>query len=329
MAEPAPSYGLHEVRPGSPDYAVVVLHGIRQTEQDLRPFAEALARSLPGPRIFIYGYDHTRGLAHNGAVLNNLLGAQLPQGRVDLVGYSMGGLVARLAASQHEDSNVHTVVTLATPNRGSLSNTELTMLGQLGRRALEVLSPILPRSEGVKDLTRARKIMRQRRKSLMNGNDAFVLDGDKRRYVSIPALWYSDDKAEFEFGPSVSMSGVVAGFKLVGLKVKLEAMKKSHDGIVTEASNNLVLDDGNDWAEFHLAKPGASNAPARCHAVLEVCDSHDHMSVVRFDENDPAGLARSEAIVKLIAALLDTLDWRNLKTKHPQFVHARLHPFAV
>jgi len=318
MSKPATNYGLREVRSGSPAHAVVVLHGIRQTEQDMRPFAQAIGKALPGPKIFVHGYDHTRGLTHNGRILHDQLKQELPNGRVDLVGYSMGGLVARLAASEQQTSNVHTVVTVATPNRGSLSNAELTTLGQLGRQAVEIISPLLPRSEGVKDLTRARHIMRKRRRRLMNGNLSFTLDGDERRYVSIPALWYSDDKAGFQFGPSVTMSGVVAALKLVALRVKLEAMTKSHDGIVTERSNNLTLAEGNDWAEFHLAKPGASQAPPLCHAVIDVCDEHDHMSVLG-----------DQAIVELVCALIDTLDWRDLKTQHPELINARFHPFAV
>lgn len=318
MTKAAPGYGLQEVRSGSNTHAVVVLHGIRQIREDMLPLAEAIARILPGPRIFIYGYDHTRGLEHNGEVLDGRLRHVLSDGRVDLVGYSMGGLVARLAASQRQISNVHTVVTLATPNRGSLSNAELTTMGQLGLQVFERLSPLLPRSEGVKDLTQAREIMRDRRRHLMNGDRAFTLDGDGRRYVSIPALWYSDDKTDFEFGPSVTMSGVTAAFKLVALKVKLEAMTKSHDGIVTERSNNLTLTEGNDWAEFHLVRPGLTQAPPLCHAVIEGCDEHDHMSVIR-----------AEAIAELICALIDTLDWRNLKARYPKLIHARLHPFAV
>lgn len=314
MAKPAPIYGLQEVRPGSRAHTVVVLHGIRQTAEDLRPFAQMIAQALPGPRIMVYGYDHTRGLTENGELLDERLRAQLPTGRIDLVGYSMGGLVARLAASEQASSNVHTVVTLATPNRGSLSNAELTTLGQLGRQAFEFLSPMIPRSAGVKDLTRARSIMKYRRQRLMKGDDAFTLDGDQRRYVSIPALWYSEDKADFQFGPSVAMSGVVAGFKLAALKWKLDAMHKSHDGIVTEKSNNLATGEGNDWAEFQLTKTGVSQAPPLCHAVIEVCNDHDHMSVLK-----------DKKIVQLICALVETLDWRDLKSRHPQLIHARLH----
>lgn len=318
MTRPVLSYGLHEIGRSAAPHAVVVLHGIRQTAEAVRPLARTIKRVLAGPRVFIYGYDHTRGLTENGEILDDIIRRELPTGRVDLVGYSMGGLVARLAASEKVVSNVHTVVTLATPNRGSLSNAELTGLGQLGRKGFEVLSPLLPRSAGVKDLTRVRGIMKYRRERLMAGNKGFTLDGDTRRYASIPALWYSVDKASFQFGPSIALSGLVATLNALPLQLRLEAMQKSHDGIVTERSNNLTLTDGNDWAEFHLARPGPSQAPPLCHAVVEVCDQHDHMSILGEEE-----------VARLICALIDTPDWRDLKTQHPELVHARLHPFDV
>jgi hypothetical protein len=84
--------------------------------------------------------------------------------------YSMGGLVARLAATEELPSRIHTVITLATPNRGSVSNAELTTLGQLGRSVFEAISPLAPRTEGVKDLTRAAKIMSSRRNALLQAN---------------------------------------------------------------------------------------------------------------------------------------------------------------
>jgi hypothetical protein len=68
-----------------------------------------------------------------------------------------------------------------------------------------------------------------RRKRLMNGNPASICDGDQRRYVSIPALWYSDDKADFKFGPAITVSGFVGTFKMLPPIGQLEAMKKSHD----------------------------------------------------------------------------------------------------
>jgi len=78
----------------------------------------------------------------------------------------MGGLVARLAATEELPSRIHTVITLATPNRGSVSNA----LGQLGRSVFEAISPLAPRTEGVKDLTRAAKIMSSRRNALLQAN---------------------------------------------------------------------------------------------------------------------------------------------------------------
>lgn len=318
MTRSSPEFGLQEIGRSVAPHAIVVLHGIRQTAEAVRPLARTIKRVLAGSRVFVYGYDHTRGLTENGKILDDIIREEFPTGRVDLVGYSMGGLVARLAASEEAVSSVHTVVTLATPNRGALSNAELTSLGQVGRQGFEMLSPLLPRSAGVKDLTRVRGIMKYRRERLMAGDKSFTLDGDSRRYVSIPALWYSIDKANFQFGPSIAMSGLVAALNALPLQFRLEAMQKSHDGIVTERSNNLALAEGNDWAEFHLAKPGPSDAPPLCHAVVEVCDQHDHMSILQEEE-----------VARLICALIDTPDWRHLKAQHPEFVHARLHPFDV
>ena len=106
----------------------------------------------------------------NGKDLALAISRDIPVGRVDLVGYSMGGLVARLAATEELPSRIHTVITLATPNRGSVSNAELTTLGQLGRSVFEAISPLAPRTEGVKDLTRAAKIMSSRRNALLQAN---------------------------------------------------------------------------------------------------------------------------------------------------------------
>lgn len=317
MAKPSPSYGLDLVRSGSRTHSVIIIHGIRQTRDDVRPFADMIANGLPGLQVFTYGYDHTRSLLHNGRQLFEVLQTGVPQGRVDLIGYSMGGLVARIAATEAIPSNIHTVVTLATPNRGALSNTELTLLGQVGRQGLELISPIVPRSEGVRNLTTARTIMRSRWRRLIDAG-VQAIDGDRRRYASVPALWYSDDKADFSFGPTPMMSSVVFGFKAIGLKAKLERMEKSHDGIVTERSNNVTTVEGNDWAEFHLVATGQSGAPPLCHAVTEACDQHDHMSIL----TEPT-------VAALICGLIDTDDWRQVKTRHRHLAHARLHPFDI
>src|SRR5580658_7843324 len=134
-------YGLEQLKAGT-GHAVVVLHGIRQTRGDLAPFARMISHESDALNVFVYGYNHTRALECNGRDLAAAISRNIPEGRVDLVGYSMGGLVARLAATEELPSRIHTVVTLATPNRGSVSNAELTTLGQLGRSAFEMISPL-------------------------------------------------------------------------------------------------------------------------------------------------------------------------------------------
>lgn len=308
-------YGLKNVTSGA-GHAVVVLHGIRQTRDDVIPLARQISEHAPGLNVFVYGYNHTRGLEENGRKLASTI-AKMPQERVDLVGYSMGGLVARLAATEPASSRVHTVVTLATPNRGSMSNAELTALGQLGRSAFEWLSPLAPRTEGVKDLTRTASIMSERRSALLEAERDLKIDAHSRRYASIPGLFYNIDSTEFSWGPSAGMTGIATLISLINLRIRLTSMTRSHDGIVTERSNNIALMDSHDWSEVHLVADGERGEPARCHAVTDTCRNHDHSSII----ND-------SAVAHLIAALLMSSDWRTLRKQNPYLgKRVRLYPF--
>jgi len=73
------------------------------------------------------------------------------------------------------------------------------------------------------------------------------------------------------------------------------------------------------WSEVHLVTSGQADQPARCHAVIDRCREHDHISIIK----DPA-------IARLTAALLTCDDWRNLCKEHPDLSHrVRLCPFAT
>ncbi|KPF77620.1 hypothetical protein IP88_05830 [alpha proteobacterium AAP81b] len=284
-------YGLLPVTTGNIDHVVVVLHGIRQTRDHLRPFAEKLAAQLPNADVLLYGYDHTRGLEENGARLASALGG-LRHARIDLVGYSMGGLVARLAATERADPRFDTIVTLATPNRGSLGNAELETLGQIGRDLLEaVISPLAPRTDGIKDLTRAAAIMTRRRERLLAEATPVRL-----RYASVPALFYNAKRTDWAAGPSWQLGWLQRVLLLSSLKARLVAMPQPHDGIVTEASNRITGDDSTDWSEVHLAERGG--APVRVHAVADAFENHDHMSILR-----------ETLLPRLVAVLIGTPHW--------------------
>jgi pimeloyl-ACP methyl ester carboxylesterase len=318
VAKLRPAYGLLRIAgTGDGERAVVVLHGIRQTRDHLRPFAERVGQNLPpGFDLYLYGYNHTQGLEPNGRFLAAALWGEFEERRIDLIGYSMGGLVARLAATEDVPSPIHTVITLATPNRGSLSNPELTVLGQIGRTVFETISPLVPRAEGVKDLTRTASIMADRRRRLLE-RLSIPLSAKQRRYASIPALFYHIDNPEFAFGPSLSMSGLQALLKLQALRVKLISMKRSHDGIVTEKSNNIAQSETHEWPEFTLTRDAADGSPARCHAVADTCRDHDHSSILA-----------DELVPRLAAALILSNDWRELRSDYRQLaLRTRLYPF--
>jgi hypothetical protein len=143
------------------------------------------------------------------------------------------------------------------------------------------------------------------------------LGADNRRYASIPGLFYNEDIADFRFGPSIETSGLQAAFMLVGLKVRLEKMSRSHDGVVTERSNDISSSPTHDWSEVDLmdAKPG--DPPGRCHAVTDTCRNHDHISILT-----------DGTVAKLAAALVMTGDWRRLRREHEDLrSRIRLLPF--
>lgn len=318
MADAGTAYGLLRLGDNESDRAVIILHGIRQTRESLRGFAEAVQQALGISReLYLYGYNHTLGLEENGLILAEAIDRELEGKRVDMIGYSMGGLVARLAASEHLPSAVHTIVTLATPNRGSVSNAELTMLGQIGRGIFEMISPLAPRTAGVKDLTRVAKIMSDRRTRLLRSVEGGRLTAGRRRYASIPGLFYHADNSEFAFGPSITISGVQALLKLSALRLKLVNMKRSHDGIVTERSNSLAASETHEFTEISLTRDADDGSPALCHAVADSCRIYDHSSII----GDPM-------VARLAAALVACDDWRQLRKTDPELdLRTRLYPF--
>jgi pimeloyl-ACP methyl ester carboxylesterase len=325
MAKAASSYGLKRISGDSSDHAVVLLHGIRQTREDIeRPFGASFATHAGATSVYVYGYNHTRGLVDNGRLLADILEKEITAKRIDLVGYSMGGLVARLAVSDRALPGIRTVVTLATPNRGSLSNAELATLGQLGRSLFSLISPLAPRTEGVKDLTRAQQIMSTRREAILSATGPVTPAAmAAKRYASIPGLFYNDTKTDFEWGPSVALSAVQATFLLPLMKRRLVNMKKPHDGIVTESSNDLSQSTSYDFSEIHLAAAGPNGEPPLCHAFVDSCKDRDHGSILE-----------DQRVARLAWNLIACSDWRQIETYDPalllrvraRFGSASTHP---
>lgn len=95
---------------------VILLHGLGRTPASMAPLAWRLRRA--GRRVSSPGYPSTRDrvAASVEAVRRGL--AQL-EGPLDLVGHSLGGLIAARLMREAKELDIHRVVQLGTPNLGS------------------------------------------------------------------------------------------------------------------------------------------------------------------------------------------------------------------
>lgn len=310
------AYGIQEVqRHPNSSRAVVILHGIRQTRDDIRdPFALEVARISPDMNVFVFGYDHTQHLHSNGLNLANILS----QGsapfdpnffdEINLVGYSMGGLVARLAASDRFNQKLRTIVTIATPNKGALGFAQVGAQGYAILKTFNVISPLSPRSAGVRDLTIASEIMYNRRKYIRTQIQQNNMVGNpvgNIRYASVPALFYHRNRDPSQLGPSAVLTVLQQTFRLAKLAGKaLDNMNKPHDGIVTEDSCDVTREDAGSISELQLAQNAANGCPARMHVFHEDHLEQDHSSIVQ-----QQGFKDTTNLVK---TLLDTQNWSDL-----------------
>jgi pimeloyl-ACP methyl ester carboxylesterase len=151
----------------------VLIHGWSETEQIWHKLPDdgrtaSLATSLESERrtVLLVRYNSGRHVSANGADLASLLDAvaeswPVDVEQIDLVGHSMGGLVARsavvagAAAAHRWTSSVGHLVTLGTPHLGSPIEKGLAAISQALRIApeSEPLGQFLDlRSHGVKDM---------------------------------------------------------------------------------------------------------------------------------------------------------------------------------
>lgn len=161
---------LAEKFPEASGRLIVLLHGLGQTERCFSPsdmvpgVTDALASSSFTP--VLVRYNTGRAVAVNGRDLSALLEDMVsiwpvPVTEVALVGYSMGGLVARAAIASgrsNADSWTETVrhlITIATPHAGS----PIEKSAEVASRALALAPQTRPlggfvaqRSAGIRDL---------------------------------------------------------------------------------------------------------------------------------------------------------------------------------
>ncbi|MBT8164232.1 MAG: alpha/beta hydrolase [Acidimicrobiia bacterium] len=160
--------GLADAYREPSDHIVVLLHGLGQTERCWTASEPGLLDQLAGSvgTPVLVRYNSGLPVERSGAELAELLEAlvenwPVDEPRLSLVGYSMGGLVARSAcvaasAAGHEwMSHARDLVTVGAPHHGS----PIARAARLGSRALGIAATTRPLSRfidtasaGIKDL---------------------------------------------------------------------------------------------------------------------------------------------------------------------------------
>lgn len=287
MAKLAKLY-LHSFRQS--DRVVVISHGITQDYADMRPFAGLLTANLPDHDVYLFDYDWKAPILANGRALARELGS-LRHSEITLVGYSMGGLVSRIAAAATPNQALTTVIGLATPNAGSISTADLKPMAQILGGVTRKISALTPCS-GLTDLTKVVTLMQEVR----NGPTAAASVPGKR-YASVPALYHHEHRLAAQIGWGIM--AVPAFGMLLANHYGSGKFRRPHDGIVSETSNNIAHDDF-PFSEMDLAT-GALGAPPRLHARSFAAEGLDHVTVLG-----------SVEIAELVAELTQVSDWSTL-----------------
>lgn len=267
------------------DHIVVFVHGILSDSRTFEKLLQHLVVLDPNHDFdfWAYDYDYLQSLAVNGDRLANAISAgSLGSRRIDIVGHSMGGLVARMAVLRNKLPNVARIITLATPNHGTISGAQISVLWQMTTLAFRRLHPIYARKPGILDLTNAHVIMRDELRTMYE-RDATRLEG--KSYVSIPAQYFHSKRQMGDTPPSIMMGGVTLLRKLLSAIKPLRIMLTPvHDGIVEERSNQLhpaPIGSSSEGAYM----PTRTDADERIlHVTHEAAADCDHITVTACPE---------------------------------------------
>ena len=102
--------------------AVILLHGLGEGRDSMRPLAKHLRRALDAT-VLTFGYASVKAdIDAHGRALDHVIEALPHATRISFVGHSLGSLVVRrwMALAQDDDlARAHRVVMLGPPNQGS------------------------------------------------------------------------------------------------------------------------------------------------------------------------------------------------------------------
>jgi pimeloyl-ACP methyl ester carboxylesterase len=262
-----------------PCKAVVFIHGIFSTHET---FAEMRSRLSQHPnfanvRFFYYDYDYHNSLAQNGTHFAAQLGRAFgPEDDVAVVSHSMGGLVTRLAVLTTPMPFLRAAFLLGTPNSGAVRLSQLALLSQMVHGSVGRFFALFPRKSGISDLSRAAQIIRRNLDNAANAGDV--------DYVTIPGMFFHAERKPWELGSGLAAFGF-AVWDLALSRIFLVHMNRPHDGIVEEASNNLMTCRPGIWHEkMNSIGPQRGQNPATyAHVRVNACEGLNHVQI----HNDP------------------------------------------
>jgi pimeloyl-ACP methyl ester carboxylesterase len=261
--------------------AVLFDHGIHSDHTTYTTCQAELAIARPDWGFYYVDYDYNEPIADNGRHLAAALRQHFNDAdRVVLVTHSMGGIVARYACLSQKLPFARTMFLLGTPNHGAFRTSTLGILAQMTRGVVGQLWGVRPKKVGIFDLTRVDDILAP---LLKHSTRTDHID-----YVTIPGRYFYKERGFLEHN-SVDVwraifGGLDVGFELVRAFFPLLSinMQRAHDGIVEEASNQLVPDEQISEKRKNVRRP-AGAAATYAHVQADPATKLMHVQITGSD----------------------------------------------
>jgi pimeloyl-ACP methyl ester carboxylesterase len=289
--------GLHLIRQrqvGSDRRQMVVfVHGIFSSHKTFDRMVEWFKTDsqLSEWDLYYYDYDYGRPILQSAARLRRYLNESHGDADVTLIGHSMGGLVSRFALVDGHPLKrfqlktpsitcVKRIVMLGTPNFGAMTSGQLSILWQLATAGAKKIAPFIPKSPGVLDLTAIQSLYRQVAKYTDN---APPCRAECVEYITVPGLFFNDERKDTDFGPDGKAATFVAMnilCRLLSTRAMWEArIPKPHDGIVAASSVNMTPADDRESEKSVAIATAKAGSVSYGHIVPRTMADCTHVTI--------------------------------------------------